>query len=100
MELLRRELAEKQQLIREQANDLQENAKMLRELHANEEPRVHETKAMQTSQWKIHCDELTQQFEAERLEHVEQISGMERDTDDLSSKFIEASEKLEQWETW
>ena len=94
IEALRQELADKQQLICEQANDLQENAKMHQELHANEEARTHETLAMQASQWKTHCDELTQQFEAERLEHVENISGMERDIDDLSSKFTEASEKL------
>ena len=37
METLRRELAERQQLIREQANDLQQNARMHREMHANEE---------------------------------------------------------------
>ena len=57
---------------------------MHRETHANEEARAHETLAMQASQWKIHCDQLTQQFETERLERAENISGMERDLDDLS----------------
>ena len=43
LETLRRELAEKQQLIREQASDLQENATMQNERHANEEARAHGT---------------------------------------------------------
>ena len=67
---------------------------------ANEETRVHETLAMQASQWKSHCEELTQQYEAQVAQDAERISEMERDLDDLSSKFIEASEKLEQWESW
>ena len=100
LDALRRELAEKNQLIREQANDLQRNAKLHRERHANEEARAHETLAMQASQWKIHCDELTQQCDAETARDAEKVSEMERDLDDLSSKFIEASEKLEQWENW
>ena len=79
LEAFRRELADKQQLIREQAKDLQENTKIHHQRHANEEARAHETLAMQALQWKIHCDELTQQFEAERLEYAEQISVKERD---------------------
>ena len=47
MEALRRELAEKAQLTREQASDLQQNARMHREMHENEEARVHETLAAQ-----------------------------------------------------
>ena len=47
MEALRRELAGKAQLIREQANDLQQNARMHREMHENEEARAHETLAAQ-----------------------------------------------------
>ena len=46
---------------------------------------------MRTSQWKTHCEELTRQFEAERLEYAEQIFVKERDTDEFSEKFIEAS---------
>ena len=100
LDTLRRELAEKNQLIREQANDLQQNAKMHRERHANEEARAHETLAMQASQWKIYCDELTQQCNAETARYAEKVSEMEQDLDDLSSRFIDASEKLEQWENW
>ena len=88
LEALRRELAEKSQLTRKQADDLQQNARMHRETLAAPEP------------WKIHCDELTEQFNAERLELTQQISDKERDIDDLSAKFIEASEKLEQWDIW
>ena len=61
---LRRELAGKAQLIREQANDLQQNARMHREMHENEEARVHETLAAQAERWKIHCDALTEQCDA------------------------------------
>ena len=43
LDTLRRELAEKNQLIREQANDLQQDQKLRREWHENEEARVHET---------------------------------------------------------
>ena len=43
LDTLRQELAEKNQLIREQANDLQQDAKLHRERHANEEARAHET---------------------------------------------------------
>ena len=50
MEALRRELAGKAQLAREQANDLQQNARMHREMHENEEARVHETLAAQAEQ--------------------------------------------------
>ena len=70
------------------------------ERHANEEARVHETLSLQAERWKIHCDELNHQFEAERLELTEEISLKERDIDELSAKFIEASEQLEQWEYW
>ena len=94
MEALRRELAEKAQLTREQASDLQQNARMHREMHENEEARVHEALAAQAERWKIHCDELTQQCDAGR------VSEMERDMDELSAKYIEVSEKLEQWDLW
>ena len=49
MEALRRELAEKAQLVREQANDLQQNARMHRAMHENEEARAHETLAAQAA---------------------------------------------------
>ena len=92
METLRREPAERQQLIREQANDLQQNAKIAsRKRHANEEARAHETLAMQASQWQTHCDQLTQQCDAEMAEYAEKVSEMERDLDELSAKYIEAS---------
>ena len=55
---------------------------------------------MQASQWKIHCDELTQHCNAETARYAEKVSEMEQDLDDLSSRFIETSEKLEQWENW
>ena len=100
IDALRRELAEKNQLIREQANDLQQDEKLRREWHTNEEARVHETLAMQASQWKSHCEELTQHYDAQVALDAERISEMERDLDDVSSKFIDASEKLEQWENW
>ena len=100
LEALRHESAEKSQLLREQANDLQENARMHRTLHENEEARAHETLSLQASQWKIHCDELTEQFNAERLKPTQKISEKERDMDDPSAKFIEASEKLDQWDIW
>ena len=64
LDTLRRELAGKAQLAREQANDLQQNARMHREMHDREEARVHETLAAQAEQWKIHCDQLTQQCDA------------------------------------
>ena len=52
MEALRREIAGKAQLLREQANDLQQNARMHREMHENEEARAHETSAAQAERWK------------------------------------------------
>ena len=55
---------------------------------------------MQASQWKSHCEELTQHYDAQVAQDAERISEMERNLDDVSSKFIEASEKLEQWESW
>ena len=76
---LRRELADKQQLIREQANDLQENVKIHYQRHANEEARAHEALATQASQRKIYCEDLTQHFEAERLGYAEQVSAKEQD---------------------
>ena len=100
MEALRRELAEKAQLTREQANDLQENARMHREMHENEEARAHETLAAQAERWKTHCDQLTQQRDAGMAEYAERVSEMERDMDELSAKYIEVSEKLEQWDLW
>ena len=100
LDALRRELADKNQLIREQANDLQQDQKLRREWQTNHEARAHETLAMQASQWKSHCEELTQHYDAQVALDAERISEMERDLDDLSSKFIDASEKLEQWETW
>ena len=100
LDTLRRELADKNQLIREQANDLQQDQKLRLEWHTNEEARAHETLAMQASQWKSHCEELTQHYDAQVAQDAERISEMERDLDDLSSKFIDASEKLEQWESW
>ena len=86
LDTLRRELAEKNQLIREQANDLQQDQKLRREWHENEEARVHETLAMQASQWKSHCEELTQHYDAQVALDAERISEMERDLDDVSSK--------------
>ena len=74
MEALRRELAGKAQLIREQANDLQQNARMHREMHENEEARVHETLAAQAERWKIHCDALTQQCEAGMASYAERVA--------------------------
>ena len=100
MDALRRELAEKAQLTREQANDLQQNARMHREMHENEEARAHETLAAQAERWKIHCDALTQQRDAGMAEYAERVSEMERDMDELSAKYIEVSEKLEQWDLW
>ena len=100
LETLRRELAGKAQLIREQANDLQENARTHRAMHENEKARVHETLAAQAEQWKIHCDQLTQQCDAGMASYAERIADMERDMDELSAKYIEASEKLEQWDLW
>ena len=103
LEAPKRELAEKAQIIREQVHDLQENARMHREMHANEEARAHETLAMQASQWQTHCGQVTQQYDAEMAECAEKVSKMERDLDELSAKYIEASEKqqkLEQWDTW
>ena len=100
MEALRRELAGKAQLIREQANDLQQNARMHREMHENEEARAHETLAAQAERWKIHCDALTQQCDAGMASYAERVAEMERDMDELSGKYIEASEKLEQWDLW
>ena len=91
LDALRRELAEKNQLIREQANDLQQDEKLRREWQTNHEARAHETLAMQSSQWKSHCEELTQHYEAQVALDAERISEMERDLDDVSSK---------QWETW
>ena len=69
--------------------------KLRREWHTNQEARAHETLAMQASQWKIHCEELTQQCDAETARYAERISEMERDLEDVSSRYIEASEKLE-----
>ena len=100
LDALRRELADKNQLIREQANDLQQNEKLRREWQAHHGARAHETLAVQASQWKSHCEELTQQYDAQVARDAERTSEMERDLDDLTSKFIDASEKLEQWETW
>ena len=97
---LRRELAEKSQLIREQANDLQQDEKLRREWQTNHDARIQEALAMQASQWKSHCEELTQHYDALVARDAERISEMERDLDDVSSKLIEASEKLEQWESW
>ena len=100
MEALRRELAEKAQLVREQANDLQENARTHREMQTNDEARVHKILAAQAERWKTHCDELTQQCDAGMAEYAERVSEMERDMDELTAKYIEASEKLEQWDLW
>ena len=69
-------------------------------MHASEEARVHETLAAQAERWKIHCDELTQQCDAAIAEYAERVSEMERDMDELSAKYIEVSEKLEQWDLW
>ena len=100
LETLRRELAGKAQLAREQANDLQENARMHRAMHENEQARVHETLAAQAEQWKIHCDALTQQCDAGMAEYAERIAELEREIEELSGKYIETSEKLEQWDLW
>ena len=97
---LRRELAEKSQLIREQANDLQQDQKLRREWQTNHDARIQEALAMQASQWKSHCEELTQHYDALVAQNAERVSEMERDLDDVSSKLIDASEKLEQWESW
>ena len=86
LDALRRELAEKNQLIREQANDLQQDEKLRREWHTNQEARVQETLAMQASQWKSHCEELTQHYDAQVALDAERVSEMERDLDELSSK--------------
>ena len=100
LDTLRRELAEKNQFIREQANDLQQNQNLRREWQATHEARAQETLAMQASQWKSHCEELTQHYNALVAQDAERVSEMERDLDDVSSKLIDASEKLEQWESW
>ena len=100
LDTLRRELAGKAQLAREQADDLQKNARMHREMHENEEARVHETLAAQASQWQTHCDQLTQQYDAGMASYAERVADLERDMDELTGKYIEASEKLEQWDRW
>ena len=73
---------------------------MHREMHDREEARVHETLAAQAEQWKIHCDQLTQQCDAGMASYAERVAELERDMDELSAKYIEASEKLEQWDLW
>ena len=100
IEALTRELAGKAQLAREQADDLQKNVRMHREMHENEEARVHETLAAQAEQWKIHCDALTQQCDAGMAQYAERIAELEREIEELSGKYIETSEKLEQWDLW
>ena len=76
---------------------MQQNAKMHRALQEDDEARAHETLAAQAERWKIHCGELTEQFE---VALTQEVSEKERDIDDLSAKFIEASEKLEQRDIW
>ena len=73
---------------------------MHREMHENEQARVHETLAAQASQWQTHCDQLTQQYDAGMASYAERVAELERDMDELTGKYIEASEKLEQWDLW
>ena len=73
---------------------------MHRELRANDEARAQEVLAAQAERWKIHGDELTQQCDAGMAEYAERVSEMERDMDELSAKYIEVSETLEQWDLW
>ena len=49
---------------------------------------------------EIHCDALTQQCDAGMASYAERVAEMECDMDELSGKYIEASEKLEQWDLW
>ena len=107
LDKLRRELAEKQRLIEEQASDLRTGVrqqKSLGEQHSEllsaERGRFQENLALQAQKWKEYSESITEDAEAALLSSRAERDEAETEIDHLSSALIDARTELEEWDEW
>ena len=107
LDKLRRELAEKQCLIEEQASDLRTGVrqqKSLGEQHSEllsaERGRFQENLALQAQKWKEYSESITEDAETALLSSRAERDEAETEIDHLSSALINARTELEEWDEW
>ena len=106
LDKLRREFAEKQCLIEEQASDLRTGARQQKsvgeqhsELLSAERGRSQENLALQARKWKEHSESITEDAEEALPSSRAERDEAETEIDHLSSALIDARTELEEWDT-
>ena len=107
LDKLRRELANKQRLIEEQASVLRTGVRQHKsmgeqhsELPSSEQGRFQENLALQAQKWKEYSESITEDAEEALLSSRAERDEAETEIDHLSSALIDARTELEEWDAW